>query len=185
MKVMTSKPEFDITYGTECIDWDSLGAAKIVDVGGAQGHFAMGLAQRYKDLHIVVQDMAEVIRGANAGELAHRVQFMPHNLFSSQTIFADVFFFRWVFHNWSDQHCVQIIKAQSPALRPGARMIIQEVFMPETGTVSHWKESDSRYSLYVTNFHPVLTNFVMIEQWILRWHIHSTLEKELWQIGKP
>jgi hypothetical protein len=34
MKVMTSKPEFDLSYAIDYFDWASLGKAEIVDVGG-------------------------------------------------------------------------------------------------------------------------------------------------------
>lgn len=145
MKVMTSKPEFDMSYGTDYYDWASLGEVQVVDVGGARGHFAKELAKRYPQLRIVVQDMANVVENADLGEPLHRVRFVPHNLFDPQNIHADVFFFRWIFHNWPDQYCIRIIKAQVPALRPGARLIIQEAIMPESGTVAQWKERDLRY----------------------------------------
>ncbi|KAK7709060.1 hypothetical protein SLS64_006544 [Diaporthe eres] len=144
MKVMTSKPEFDLSYGTDYYDWASLGEVQVVDVGGARGHFAKELAKRHPQLRIVVQDMANVVENADLGEPLHRVRFAAHNLFDPQNIHADVFFFRWIFHNWPDQYCIRIIKAQVPALRPGARLIIQEAIMPESGTVAQWKERDLR-----------------------------------------
>jgi hypothetical protein len=145
MKVMTSKPGFDLSYATDYYDWESLGEAQVVDVGGAKGHFALALAKRYSHIRIVVQDMANVVDNADVGNLGERVCFMAHNLFDTQTVCADAFFFRWIFHNWSDQYCIRILKAQVPALKPGARLIIQEVFMPETGTMAQWKERDFRY----------------------------------------
>ncbi|KAI0173698.1 sterigmatocystin 8-O-methyltransferase [Hypoxylon sp. FL1284] len=144
MKVMTSKPEFDLSYAMDPYDWESLGEAQIVDVGGAKGHFALALARRYKKLHVVVQDMAKVVENANAGDLEERVSFMAHNLFDRQTIRGDVFFFRWIFHNWSDKYCIQILRAQVPALKPGTKLIIQEAIMPAPGTVAQWKERDLR-----------------------------------------
>ena len=145
MKVMTSKPEFDLSYATDYYDWASLGEAQVVDVGGAKGHFALALAKRYSNLRIIVQDMTNVVENADAGNLEGRVRFMAHDLFDPQTVFADVFFFRWIFHNWSDQYCIRILKAQVPALKFGARLIVQEAFMPHTGTVAKWKERDFRY----------------------------------------
>lgn len=142
---MTSRPAFDLSYGTDYYDWKSLGEAQVVDVGGARGHFAMALARRYSQLRIIVQDMAKVIENANAGEVAERVRFLAHNLFDPQPIRADVYFFRWIFHNWSDVYCIRILKAQLPALKPGARLVIQEVFMPEPGSLAYWNERDIRY----------------------------------------
>ncbi|KID94226.1 sterigmatocystin 8-O-methyltransferase, partial [Metarhizium majus ARSEF 297] len=144
MKVMTSKPEFDACYGTDFYDWASLGTAQVVDVGGGNGHFALTLAKRYPRLDIVVQDMAKVVENATSGDLRERVRFMAHNLFDAQTIPADVFFFRWIFHNWSDRYCMQILKAQLPALKKGARLVVQESFMPASGSVPQCKERDLR-----------------------------------------
>ncbi|XXH01443.1 hypothetical protein Hte_007803 [Hypoxylon texense] len=144
MKVMASKPEFDLSYVTDYYDWGSLGNAQVVDVGGAKGHLALALAHRYKDLRIVVQDMANVVENADAGDLGERVRFMAHDLFDRQTVCSDVFFFRWIFHNWSDRYCIRILKAQMSALKPGARLIVQEAIMPEPGTVAQWKERDFR-----------------------------------------
>lgn len=145
MKVMTSKPEFDLSYATDYYDWGSLGEAQVVDVGGAKGHFALALADRYKNLHVVVQDMANVVENADAGDPDDRVRFMAHDLMDRQTVHGDAFFFRWVFHNWSDQYCIRILRAQIPALKPNARLIVQEAIMPEPGTVAQWKEMDFRY----------------------------------------
>ncbi|EFE34668.1 O-methyltransferase, putative [Trichophyton benhamiae CBS 112371] len=144
MKMMTSRPAFDLSYGTDYYDWKSLGEAQVVDVGGARGHFAMALARQYSQLRIIVQDMAKVIENANAGEVSERVRFLAHNLFDPQPIRADVYFFRWIFHNWSDVYCIRILKAQLPALKPGARLVIQEVFMPEPGSLAYWNERDIR-----------------------------------------
>jgi hypothetical protein len=145
MKVMTSKPEFDVSYAINYFDWASLGEAEVVDVGGAQGHFALGLARCYSNLRILVQDMAQVVQDADAGDLKERVRFMSHDLFEPQTVSADVYFFRWILHNWSDQHCIRILKAQLPVLKPGTRLIVQERFMPEKTAVTQWKERDLRY----------------------------------------
>ncbi|OAL70068.1 hypothetical protein A7D00_5597 [Trichophyton violaceum] len=144
MKMMTSRPAFDVSYGTDYYNWKSLGEAQVVDVGGARGHFAMALTRRYSQLRVVVQDMAKVIESADAGDVAERVRFLAHNLFDPQPIRADVFFFRWILHNWPDVYCIRILKAQLPALKPGARLVIQEVFMPEPGSIAYWNERDIR-----------------------------------------
>jgi hypothetical protein len=144
MKVMTGRPEFDLSYVLDHYDWASLGKAQIVDVGGAKGHFSLALAKQYSNLDIVVQDMGFVVQDADAGDLAGRVRFMAHDLFEQQTVLADVFFFRWIFHNWPDKYCIRILRAQIPALKPGVRLIVQEAVMPGPGTVAQWKEKDFR-----------------------------------------
>lgn len=42
-----------------------MGSAPIVDVGGAKGHFALALAEKFQNLNVVVQDTAPVVHGQN------------------------------------------------------------------------------------------------------------------------
>lgn len=87
---MTSKPEFASSYTIEYCVWASLGKAEVFDMDGAQGHFAAELARRHSHLHNLVQDMARVVQGADAGDMADRVSLIPHDLFEPQTISTDV-----------------------------------------------------------------------------------------------
>ncbi|KAF2757494.1 S-adenosyl-L-methionine-dependent methyltransferase [Pseudovirgaria hyperparasitica] len=144
MKVMTARPEFDLAYGVNNYDWGALGKALVVDVGGSKGHFAIALARRYENLRFIVQDMAHMLGDGPEEISADRLEFMAHSLFDPQSVQADVFIFRWVFHNWSDEYCVRILKAQLPSMKPGARLILLEAILPESGTVGYWKESELR-----------------------------------------
>ncbi|KAI0428312.1 S-adenosyl-L-methionine-dependent methyltransferase [Xylaria sp. FL1042] len=77
-------------------------------------------------------------------ELGTRVSFSAHDLFAPQTVKAQVLLLRWTLHNWSDDNCIRILRAQIPALGTGSRLIIQDTCMPSPGTVSLWKEKDLR-----------------------------------------
>lgn len=145
MRVMTSKPEFDPSYATDYYDWSALGECQVVDVGGGQGHVAAALCKSHGALRVLVQDMAGVVQGADESRLGDRVTLVAHDLFAAQTVTAEVYFFRWVFHNWSDEYCLRILRAQVPALRPGVRIVVQDAIMPEPGTAARWREKDSRY----------------------------------------
>lgn len=143
MEVMAPKPEYAISYGTDYYDWDAMGSAPIVDVSGAKGHFALALAEKFQNLNVVVQDTAPVVHGSKLA-LQGRVTSMPHDIFEAQPVCADVFLLRWVLHNWSDDLCVRILQAQVPALKKGARVILQEAFLPERNSVPLCKERDYR-----------------------------------------
>ncbi|KAI0470060.1 sterigmatocystin 8-O-methyltransferase [Xylariaceae sp. FL0804] len=128
---------------SKAYDWSSLGNAYIVNVGGSRGHVAMDLADNFENLKLLVQDSAMVIKGAESGfpnQLKERVQFMEHELFEQQTVQADVYFFRMVLRNWGDKYAIGILKAQVPALRPGAKILIQDACMPEPDTIPLWRE---------------------------------------------
>lgn len=95
-------------------------------------------------------------------ELKERVTFEEHDFFAPQTVQADVFYFRWTLRNWADKYCVLALKAQIPMLKPGARVIIQDVIMPEPGAAPLWKEKNARFVIQCTNSpsEPILTTLV-------------------------
>ncbi|KAH8646476.1 S-adenosyl-L-methionine-dependent methyltransferase [Tricladium varicosporioides] len=141
------KPEHDPAYITDYFDWASLGQAQVVHICGGTGYFAMALAKRHSNLRVVVQDVAMMMGPAEAGvpeEVKGRVTFEPHDFFAPQTIKGDVFYFRWVLRNWADKYCILALKAQIPMLKHGARVIIQDIIMPEPGAAPLWKEKSAR-----------------------------------------
>ena len=89
-----------------------------------------------------------MITGAEAGipeELRSRVSFMPYDFFTPQPVRdADVYLFRWIFHSWSDEYGVRILRSQIPALKKGARILINEWCLPEPGGASRWDEGIMR-----------------------------------------
>lgn len=148
MRTLARFPGYGIPDVARNYNWASLGHALIVDVGGSQGYVAIELANNFNDVSLVVQDMGKVIDGAEAGvpdRLKGRIRFMEHDLFEPQTVEADVYFFRMVFHNWADKYGVLILRAQIPALRPGAKILIQDACMPDPGAIPLWMERDLRY----------------------------------------
>jgi trans-aconitate methyltransferase len=148
MQVYSTRPDYDPSFIINHFDWASLGRAQVVDIGGAHGHIAIQLASHFDNIDVMVQDMAQVVEGADEkvpDVLKGRVRFMAHDLFAPQSVQADVIFFRWILHNWSDEHCVRILRAQIPVLKPGVLILIQDTIMPEPGAVPLWKERCLRW----------------------------------------
>lgn len=161
MKVFSTRSDYAPSYIVDFFDWGSLGKAQIIDIGGAQGHVAIALARRFQDLHILVQDMEKVIEHSESlvpDDVKKRVKFMAHDIFAPQTIQADVFYLRWILHNWSDKYCILILKAQIPVMKPGTRLIIQETCMPEPGGVALWKERDLRFVFPLQKSHLLIVD---------------------------
>lgn len=52
------------------------------------------------------------------------------DFFTPQTIRADVYYFKSIFHNWADKYSVEILQNLIPALRKGARIVIHERILP-------------------------------------------------------
>lgn len=51
-----------------------------------------------------------------------------------------VYYFRWIFHNYSTPYAVKILKSLIPALKPGARIVINDYCIREPGSETLWDE---------------------------------------------
>lgn len=145
---MTSKASLDAlaTY----FDWASLPeGGVVVDIGGSRGHVSADLAQRFPQLRFVVQDMPEVVKGAEESlpeEVAGRVSFASHDMFTEQPVRdAEVYLLRYVLHDWPDKYCVRVFQQLIPALKRGAKVVIQDHLLPEPGSLGMLQEMRIRY----------------------------------------
>ncbi|KAF2836623.1 O-methyltransferase A [Patellaria atrata CBS 101060] len=122
--------------------WADLGNGTIVDVGGGVGGFCLQLSQIYPDLNFVVQDRAPVLEQAkntiwpreNPEALDRgRVTFTPHNFFESNPVKnADVYWLRYIIHDWSDDYCVEILSAIRESMGSNSRILICDQVMNTT-----------------------------------------------------
>ncbi|EKG18836.1 O-methyltransferase family 2 [Macrophomina phaseolina MS6] len=144
MQSLTGGEGYEVDYLVNGYPWDALGTATIVDVGGSHGFVPVALAKRFPDLRFVVQDLPKTVADGPAhipSELAGRIQFQAHDFFTEQPVHgADVYFFRWIFHNWSDKYCEKMLKCLIPALKPGARILVNENILPKPGSENAWDE---------------------------------------------
>lgn len=107
------------------------------------------MAAKFPSLSFIVQDLEPVVRAAEkqpqAVELADRVKFQTHDFLTEQPVHgADVYFFRWILHNWSDKYCVKILRNLIPALKPGAKIVLNDNVLPKPGVMSKWQEDRLR-----------------------------------------
>lgn len=149
MRDFAQRPGLEPKHVVEGHPWASLpDGATVVDVGGSHGMIAIELARTYPALNFVVQDIDEdTLKDANAkkpADIGRRVRFMAHDFMTPQPINAAVYFFRTIFHDWPDKYCIKILRQLIPALKPGARIIINELVMPDPGTVPWETEAKIR-----------------------------------------
>ncbi|KAH9890829.1 sterigmatocystin 8-O-methyltransferase [Xylariomycetidae sp. FL2044] len=152
-------PGYAATDVPQLYDWaslrgqhnDDVGELLIVHVGGSRGEVVAELAKKLQQqqVKLLVQDMEMLIRNAKASlplEVRDRIDFVAHRgPFDTQTVAAaDAYLFRLVFQIWPDQQAVQILRAQIPALRPGAKILIQDTVAPEPGEIPLWRERELR-----------------------------------------
>ena len=149
MRFMTRGSLYDINHLIRGYDWASIDAVggTVVDVGGGQGGVSQALANAYPNLKLIVQDLPGT---AEEGErllpptLRKQVTFMGHDFFTEQPIKeADVYFFRFILHNWSDKYAEKILGNLIPAMKPGSRVVIYE-FLPDDVATTLWSDKQKR-----------------------------------------
>ena len=147
MKFYTEGTGYDLQHLVNGYPWSSIGSGTVVDVGGSTGFVSARLASSFPLLHFVVQDLPSVVQSGSQTippELASRVRIMAHDFLVEQPVRADIYLFRWIFHNWSDKYCVQILRSLIPALKPGARIVINDIVIAEPGVLASWPEERMR-----------------------------------------
>jgi hypothetical protein len=148
MSYMQSRHGFGsaATHLISVFDWNS--AKKVVEIGGGLGDTGATIVKSTSETIWVVQDLPDIIYQAQekvSAEIKERLKLMPHNFFEEQPVKdADVFFLRWVLHDWSDEQAMIILRALVPALNKGTHVIVQEFIVPDSGTVPFYFEKTIR-----------------------------------------
>ncbi|KAJ4361107.1 uncharacterized protein N0V89_001676 [Didymosphaeria variabile] len=131
MRYFTDRDNYDLRHLVAAFPWHDFDRSDftVVDVGGGQGGVSKKLASVTEHMHFIVQDLEGTIKdGIDVlpAELKGRVKFMGHDFFTPQKATGDVYLFRWIFHNWSDKYCQDILRNLIPALKHGARVLLYE-----------------------------------------------------------
>jgi hypothetical protein len=152
---LVARPELEImglsmvgggrVFGTAHVydfPWASLGDALVVDVGGGVGGFPLQLSKIYPKLRFIVQDRGPVVKQGLEKvwprenlEALHqgRVQFVEHSFFDTNpTEGADIYFLRYILHDWSDDYCVRILSAIRQSMATHSRLLICDQVMNTT-----------------------------------------------------
>ncbi|KAI0145085.1 S-adenosyl-L-methionine-dependent methyltransferase [Xylariaceae sp. FL1272] len=139
MEGFTKGKAFDLKYVTDYYPWEKHSGGTVVDVGGSRGSVSIALARKNPSISFIVQDLETVIAAAKISapsDVAGEVKFQVHDFFIPQPVVgADIYFFRWIFHNWSDKYCIKILRSLIPALKPGSKIIISDTVMPPANQI--------------------------------------------------
>ncbi|XP_073127994.1 caffeic acid 3-O-methyltransferase-like [Henckelia pumila] len=103
------------------------GLATLVDVGGGIGVSLHIILSKHPNIKGINFDLPHVIRDAPsyAG-----VEHIGGDMFVSVPK-GDAIFMKWILHDWSDTHCIKILKRCHEALPNKGKIIIVERILPE------------------------------------------------------
>ncbi|KAF4335840.1 sterigmatocystin 7-O-methyltransferase precursor [Fusarium beomiforme] len=152
MASLTGGEGYEVRYFVDNYDFSDVNTNEgtLVDIGGSHGFVCVDLAKKWNKMKFVVQDLAKTISSAPepicADEgVAQRICLQVHDFFTEQPVKgADVYYFRWILHNYSTPYAIKILKNLVPALKPGARVIINDHCLREPGAENYWDEKIMR-----------------------------------------
>jgi hypothetical protein len=140
---------YSMSHLIEHYDFGSIGSGTIVDVGGSHGQVSIAIAKKYPQVKCIVQDLPDTISGLDSHvpeKLKARIQGMEHDFLTPQPVRgADIYLLRWILHDWSDKYCVKILQSLVPALKKGAKVVINDICIPEPGQLGIGADRSLRY----------------------------------------
>ncbi|KAK0513495.1 hypothetical protein JMJ35_004481 [Cladonia borealis] len=112
-------------------------AVLMVDIGGANGSQALSFKAQFPHLpgRYVVQDLF-FPKPDGASKPSEGVELMSYDFFTPQPVKgARFYYFRNVFHNWSDKKCAEILRNLVPAMDPEySTLLIDDFVLPTKDT---------------------------------------------------
>ncbi|KAK7935644.1 hypothetical protein PG985_001139 [Apiospora marii] len=109
----------------------------LVDIGGNRGHdISLFRARHHADIptrSLVLQDRPEALALAEVDR--DKICIMPHDFLTPQPVRgARAYMFHAIFHDWSDDKSLVILKHTAAAMKPGySRLLIVDVVLPAMG----------------------------------------------------
>ncbi|OBS19909.1 hypothetical protein FPOA_11634 [Fusarium poae] len=132
-------------------DWNNLGQATVVDIGGSSGSTCIMLATAFPSLNFVIEDLPEPIQNARARmtelpkEITDRIGVTEYDFFTPQPIKqADVYLLRTILHDWPDADAIKILQGVVEAMGPSSRLLIMDMVLPKPGSGSKTFEAALR-----------------------------------------
>ncbi|BFG22296.1 hypothetical protein CerSpe_085700 [Prunus speciosa] len=108
---------------------------QLVDVGGGFGVTLNLVTSRYPHIRGINYDLPHVINHASSYP---GVEHVGGDMFASVPS-GDAIFMKWILHDWSDEHCLKLLKNCYKAIPDNGKVIVVEALlpaMPDTSTAT-------------------------------------------------
>ncbi|KAL2939677.1 Caffeic acid 3-O-methyltransferase 1 [Bienertia sinuspersici] len=100
---------------------------KLVDVGGGVGHALLVITSKYPSINGINFDLPHVIQNAIP---CTGVEHVSGDMFKSVPK-GDAIFMKWILHDWSDEHCLKLLKNCYNALPENGKVVVVEAIMAD------------------------------------------------------
>ncbi|HWS89113.1 MAG TPA: methyltransferase [Pyrinomonadaceae bacterium] len=117
--------------------YDFEGVRRVVDIGGSHGHLLRAILQANPTVSGVLFDRPAVIERAEerfrGAGLAGRAELVAGDFFESLPAGGDLYILSRVLMDYDDERSVRLLQNCRRAMRPGGRVLIVQLLMPEQG----------------------------------------------------
>ncbi|QSQ23182.1 SAM-dependent methyltransferase [Pyxidicoccus parkwayensis] len=114
--------------------------ARVADVGGSQGVLLAAVLRAHPSCRGILFDLPHVIDGARAQVeaegLSQRMDLVAGSFFEPVIPAAEAYLLKHILHDWDDASSTAILRQIHHAAPPGARLVVVEMVMPESGEPS-------------------------------------------------
>ncbi|EEF47074.1 o-methyltransferase, putative [Ricinus communis] len=121
---MVHLTSFLITKILACKIFEQL--KQLVDVGGGLGHTLKAIISKYPHLKGINFDLPHVVKCAPA---IPGVEHVGGDMFESVPK-GEAIFMKWILHDWSDEHCLRLLKNCYEALPDDGKVIAVDFVLP-------------------------------------------------------
>lgn len=114
-------------------DWS--GSRRVMDVGGGTGTVLAAVLEAAPHLHGILFDRRQVLERVRwhgpLGRVAARCACVAGDFFHALPAGADTHLMCSVLHDWDDERAALILRNSARALRPGGRLLVCELVVPD------------------------------------------------------
>jgi O-methyltransferase domain/Dimerisation domain len=118
----------------------------LIDIGGGTGNLLSTVLARHAGVRGVLFDQPQVLAQArplfSERGVEGRISFEPGNFFDSVPAGGDAYMLSHIIHDWNEEQCLTILGNCRRAMKPGSRLLIVEMVLPEGDTPHPGKISD-------------------------------------------
>jgi 6-hydroxytryprostatin B O-methyltransferase len=104
------------------------------------GQIALAIVEKNPNITIIVQDLPDVIKQAKASlpsaPWVSQITFEPHDFFTIQQTRAPAYLLRQILHDWPNEDAQRIVKNLLPAFETGTRLLVADIVLPQSGSIS-------------------------------------------------